>query len=217
MPSSTRSAQKRSCDGETQVPHKKKSTGATTDDTAITLATNDDIELVDQVITILKAFFARSLFWTGGDGSLNFEESDLSLVHGKSFDDEFEELLVIVRKDEQPFTETFLTTLRPKLVVAVNEIVKANNDWLVATNFHAAHLTQAQVDQFLQVFLDPEITDEFINLEDGEEGLRKGAIGFRRSSGNDLDCCWDYTEPCDYGDQYKDLPKGKGKKVNPVK
>ena len=68
---------------------------------------------------------------------------------------------------------------------------------------------------FLKVFLDPVVSDSCAT-DDGEEGLRKGAIGFRRPSGNKVGR-WDYTQPCDYPDDFKGKPKGKGKKLNLVK
>ncbi len=181
---------------------------------ARTSAVDQDPELIQQVINILQDFFRTSLDFSTGSGHLHFESSDLSLVEGKSFGDPDgleEELLVITRKDEEPFTKAFLTALRPKLVDLVNQIVKATNDWLEATNFHDARLNQTQIKEFLKLFLNPKVC-----TEDGDEHVRKGAIGFKRDSGNLSTGCWDYTEPCDDSQSYMAMPKGKGKKVKPV-
>ncbi len=177
--------------------------------------TNQDPELIDQVISILQDFFRTSIDFSTGSGHLHFESSDLSLVEGKSFGDPDgmeEELLVITRKDEEPFTKEFLTALRPKLVDLVNQIVKATNDWLEATNYHDARLNQAQIKEFLKVFLNPKVC-----TEDGDEIVHKGALGFTRASGNLSTGCWDYTEPCENSEDYLAMPKGKEKKVKPVK
>ena len=178
-------------------------------------ASDQDPELIDQVVAILQEFFRASLDFSTGSGHLSFESSDAPLVEGKSFGDpdgEEEELLVITRKDEQPFTRDFLIALRPKLVTVVNDIVQATNDWLEATKYHDARLNQAQIDEFLNIFLDP-----VVSTEDDEEEVRTGAIGFRRASGNLSTGCWDYTEAFENAADYKHLPKGDEKKVNPVK
>jgi hypothetical protein len=172
---------------------------------------DEDPELIEQVATVLKAFYRASLNWTGGDDDLEFKRSKLSLVQGKSYSDpdNEDEVLVITRKDGLQFTETFLQSFRPSLLKIINEIVDANNAWLEATNYREARLNQKSIEHFLKVFLNPEVPDDG-RYEDDEVGIREGAIGFRRESGN-LIGRWDYTEACDCAEAYKDEEKGSGK------
>ncbi len=186
--------------------------------------TEEEMELANQVIGIYQAFLRCSLDWTGGDDDLEFKRSKPSLVKGKSFadPDQEDELLVITRKGEddepgEPFTEEFLLKIHPKVVEVVNKVVDANNTWLDATNGHEAHLTQDDVEAMLKLFLNPEVTDD-MNADDEDQGIRNGSIGFRRASGNAIGR-WDFTEPCpdEIIEEYKKKPKGKGKKISPVK
>jgi hypothetical protein len=176
----------------------------------------ETVELLDQVSTLLQQFFRVSLNWTGGDDDLEFKRSKPTLVKGKSFSDTHpdreDELLVIVRKDEEPFTAEFIELLRPKLVTIVNAIIEANNTWLVATNYHEAHLTQEDAENFLKIFLNPEVTEDCNPEDDDESGVREGAIGFRRPSGNAVGR-WDYTCNTTAAEEetiesYSSLPKG---------
>lgn len=209
-------------DPDSKRAKNSKSIGTTTQQ-------QEDPELINQVITILREFFRTSIDFSTGSGHLHYESStdELPLVAGKSYGDEDgeeEELLVITRQDGEPFTKEFLTILRPKLVNLINnEIVKATNDWLEATNYHDLRLNQNQINEFLKVFLDPVVPtqdDDNEEEEDDEEQeghVRKGAIGFRRASGNLSTGFWDYAEPCDCSEEYKSMPKGKEKKLKPVK
>ncbi len=162
--------------------------------------TDEEKELLTQTITVLAGFFRASMDQVGGDDDVEFENDELSLVHGKSFYDldesRDEEILVISRTDGENYTARLIEHLRPLLVEEVNKIVEAANAYISYRN--ESPVDQDDIKNFLKVYLNPKIRDTCHRADEEEQGVRKGCLGFRRRSGNSLSRGrWNYQEPID--------------------
>lgn len=163
-----------------------------------------DLEL--QTITHIRQYFLqlfsndRSMFPFNGEETFTLKSCmEGCFVKSQTFYDSSypavsAEWLHLVRKDGLPFTKAFLINLRPLLKELVNEIIQANNDFIVDSNYFVSFLTDKSVKNFLDFYVDSDLPlnwGEFASCVDCE-----GAIVFRGISGTTCGK-WNYTQKCE--------------------
>jgi len=184
------------------MPPKKRAVASATeyeaDKKAKVEVDDEEEELLKQIMNCYRGFLMTSINWTGGDDGLGFSRSKLTKVKAESIEDpdEEDEMLLISPKDDVSFPQDVLKKLRPKVIDLVNEIIKASNAWLEASNNMEQPISQGCVYIMLNgLHMNPEVTEDMVT--DVEEGVCDGCIGFRRESGNRIGYRWDWEEAMD--------------------
>ena len=151
----------------------------------------DNQQLCDEVAKVIVLFFQCSLNWTGGDDQLDISSSNLPLIRANTsyLSDADGTEMFLIRKKEGQFGAGFVDAFRPRLVALVNEVITANNQWLVDTNYRDAHLRTDDIATLLDLTWSPVLPDN----DEEPTGQCVGALAMFRASGNCVGR-WNYLQ-----------------------